>query len=322
MILIFSDSTDHHAQAVAAAVERRGEAVGRLNANEIERWSLEALHNEPVLTLDGKVIPVDRIRSVFIRALPDGAAFQSQAKGSDAITKFAAGQRFAQFEDCIRLLSDCVPTINSIASTTRAQSKSLQLRIASKVGLAVPKTYVGSDPGVAAEQIRSFQRDGARACSKPIASRFLTLDGERFAGFTDLFEESDWKDIDSLRACPAIIQEYVEKAYEVRIAVVGDRAFACRIDSQAAGGSTAIDWRHYNIPKTPHTAYPLPAVLERRLHDFHAEFGLTLSSFDLVCRTDGEYVFLETNPFGRWLWLEDLAGLPITAAIADALTAR
>jgi glutathione synthase/RimK-type ligase-like ATP-grasp enzyme len=31
-------------------------------------------------------------------------------------------------------------------------------------------------------------------------------------------------------------------------------------------------------------------------------------------------VVLEVNPNGRWAWIEDATGLPIAAAIADALT--
>ena len=118
---------------------------------------------------------------------------------------------------------------------------------------------------------------------------------------------------------PMIIQEYVEKAYELRISVVGDRTFACKIDSQVAGGPTAIDWRRYNIPKTPHTTYELPQDLRDQLIGFHAYFGLALSNFDIVRSLDGAYVFLETNPFGRWLWIEDITGLEITSAVADLL---
>jgi hypothetical protein len=44
-----------------------------------------------------------------------------------------------------------------------------------------------------------------------------------------------------------------------------------------------------------------------------------MTSFDIVRSRDGDYVFLETNPYGQWLWIEDLTGLPITSAIADAL---
>jgi glutathione synthase/RimK-type ligase-like ATP-grasp enzyme len=55
-------------------------------------------------------------------------------------------------------------------------------------------------------------------------------------------------------------------------------------------------------------------TLQRRL-------GLIYSAFDLVRTPQGEYVFLETNPFGQWLWIEDLTGLPISKAIADFLAA-
>ena len=34
---------------------------------------------------------------------------------------------------------------------------------------------------------------------------------------------------------------------------------------------------------------------------------------------EGDFVFLETNPYGQWLWIEDLTDLPITAAITDTL---
>jgi beta-lactam-binding protein with PASTA domain len=34
---------------------------------------------------------------------------------------------------------------------------------------------------------------------------------------------------------------------------------------------------------------------------------------------DGQYVFLESNPRGQYLWIEDYTGMPITEAIADAV---
>jgi hypothetical protein len=44
----------------------------------------------------------------------------------------------------------------------------------------------------------------------------------------------------------------------VRATVIGDKIFAAKIDSQKAGGGTAIDWRRYNIPITPHSEIKLP----------------------------------------------------------------
>jgi hypothetical protein len=35
---------------------------------------------------------------------------------------------------------------------------------------------------------------------------------------------------------------------------------------------------------------------------------------------EGRYVFLEVNPAGQYMWIESKLGLPITAALADALS--
>jgi hypothetical protein len=42
----------------------------------------------------------------------------------------------------------------------------------------------------------------------------------------------------------------------------------------------------------------------------------------MVLTPDGRYVFLEINPNGQYLWVEDLARLPITEAICDLLISR
>jgi D-alanine-D-alanine ligase-like ATP-grasp enzyme len=46
---------------------------------------------------------------------------------------------------------------------------------------------------------------------------------------------------------------------------------------------------------------------------------LRFAALDFIVTPDGEYVFLEANPNGQWAWIEHETGLPIAAAIADAL---
>ncbi len=48
--------------------------------------------------------------------------------------------------------------------------------------------------------------------------------------------------------------------------------------------------------------------------------GLVFGAFDLVLDHSGEIWFLEVNPQGQWLWVEDLTGMPITSAVADWLS--
>jgi len=150
-------------------------------------------------------------------------------------------QRYIQTSECIALLSECTHTINTITSAQRAQSKASQLFIASKLGFRTPKTYSGDNPQHARRHIGEIAQTGSRVCTKPIVNNFLTIDGQKRTRFTELLDDNDLAALDSLRGCPLTIQDYIEKAYELRVTVVGDRIFACKIDSQQAGGVTAVD---------------------------------------------------------------------------------
>ncbi len=47
--------------------------------------------------------------------------------------------------------------------------------------------------------------------------------------------------------------------------------------------------------------------------------GLRFGALDLLVTEDGRWHFLEVNPNGQWAWIEQVAGLPISATIAEAL---
>jgi hypothetical protein len=41
---------------------------------------------------------------------------------------------------------------------------------------------------------------------------------------------------------------------------------------------------------------------------------------DFIVTPEGQHVFLEVNPAGQYMWVESKTGLPITAALVDALS--
>ncbi len=47
--------------------------------------------------------------------------------------------------------------------------------------------------------------------------------------------------------------------------------------------------------------------------------GLAFGALDFIRTPEGEWVFLEVNPNGQWLWLDDMLSLGITDAIASWL---
>jgi glutathione synthase/RimK-type ligase-like ATP-grasp enzyme len=126
--------------------------------------------------------------------------------------------------------------------------------------------------------------------------------------------------VDQIRHCPTLLQEYVEKAHELRVTIVGERTFACRIDSQAVPGAES-DWRRVDPFKVPHRMVELDPAVESALKAMMREGGLLYGAFDLIVTSQGEHVFLELNPNGQYLWIELITQAPLSAAMADLLAA-
>ena len=71
----------------------------------------------------------------------------------------------------------------------------------------------------------------------------------------------------------------------------------------------------------PYVAEHLPDAVTSALRAMMARLGLVYGAVDLRRRPDGEYVFLEINPAGQFLYIEFETGQPIAAAMATALLA-
>ncbi|GAA3413591.1 MvdC/MvdD family ATP grasp protein [Streptosporangium vulgare] len=194
-------------------------------------------------------------------------------------------------------------------------NKLLHLYRATELGFDVVDTVVTNDPD---ELAPAWNRAGGRLITKTLDSRPFTLDGEARHLYTTVVPRRRLSGRHRLRYGPAMLQPNVEKAYELRVTVVGERAFAARIDSQASR-LTTVDWRHYDDSAVGYFAYDLPPDVERRSVRLVAELGLTFGALDFIVTPDGRYVFLELNISGQWAFVEILTGLPIGDAIADWL---
>jgi glutathione synthase/RimK-type ligase-like ATP-grasp enzyme len=196
-----------------------------------------------------------------------------------------------------------------------AEHKLLQLKAARHAGLTIPDTIVTND----ADAVRSaFVRFGGSMIAKPVRSGFVDLGSEQRAIYTSRVLEEHLQDRNSLRLSPVIYQPLLPKAADVRVTIVGERAFAVEIDSQS-DPQASVDWRRTENPNLPHRSVELPRELERSLVGLNRSLGLSFGAIDLVHTVDDDYVFLEVNPSGQWLWLDDILDLGITRAISSWL---
>ena len=194
----------------------------------------------------------------------------------------------------------------------RAEIKALQLVEAHKAGLTTPTTLFSNDPTRAAAFVDGL---GEADCAiKPlIAVRADDAEGARLPLTTTLPKGHA---LDSVALAPTTFQPYIDKAYELRCVVLGEKIFAAKLDSQSSE-ATRKDWRAGDLK---HEIYDLPEHIEAALRRLVRSFGTNFASIDLIVTPAGELVFLDLNPNGQWLWLEHELGLPLVAGMADLLT--
>jgi glutathione synthase/RimK-type ligase-like ATP-grasp enzyme len=188
-----------------------------------------------------------------------------------------------------------------------AARKPAQLLMAQDLGLQVPRTCITNDEQVAAEFIH---RCNGRVIVKATGAGWIsTQDGSEVAYvLTNRLGEEDYAALGDVALAPVTFQEEIPKAYEVRVHVVGQEVLAIRIDSQKSSIS-ALDWRRYDIERTPYSPYSLPQEVARQCATLTRRCGLQFGAIDLIRTPEGEYVFLEINGNGQFLWAEELSGV-------------
>jgi hypothetical protein len=161
------------------------------------------------------------VRSVYFRRpeefrLPDGM--------SEAGRRFAAAQSRAGFVG-VAVALPCL-WINHPARDLDANHKPWQLAVARRLGLDPPRTIITNDPDAA----REFAADlGSPVITKSLGAPVDTV----------IIDPADLDD--SVRLCTHMFQEWIDKAHEVRLTVVGGRFFPVEI--HAGSPAARLDWR-------------------------------------------------------------------------------
>lgn len=192
-----------------------------------------------------------------------------------------------------------------------AARKAFQLAVAQDVGLTIPSTLITNDP----DQARTFI--AAQGHERTIYKAFSAT--EQHWRETRVLRSNEVALLDSVRFAPVIFQEYIPAHYDIRITVVGDAIFPAAIYSQES--SYKVDFR-MDMARTRIEAVRLPTEVEAKLRALMARLGIVYGAIDMRLTPEGHYIFLEVNPAGQWLFIEDRSGQPITATLAHLLASH
>lgn len=200
-----------------------------------------------------------------------------------------------------------------------AASKMLQLKIAQTLGMNVPATCFSNRKA----DIISFAQKYEYVTLKPIEVDNLWLGGENeYVFYTQKVKSSllSEQPEEAFSQTVSYVQNYIEKTFELRITVVCDKCFGCKIDSQIMDEDKGrVDWRQGYDYGLKHEVFDLPDYIQDFCREFLSQMHLNFGCFDFIVTPESEYVFLECNPNGQWLWIEHQTGMKISEAIAEAL---
>jgi hypothetical protein len=321
MILIISADDDPHADQVEARLRQRGASVERFDGGDYParaQISVRYAGGRPqrTITARGRTLDLERVRALWHR--------RPGVPAPEPIVHDPATRAYT-IAECKKHLVDlwaslpCAQVPGTQAVYGRAELKAMQLEVAAKLGFEVPPTLFTNDPRALLDFHR--QHDGQIVSKLASAAFFASALSDYFVRYTELSTTRDVGYARGIRHCPMIFQAYVEKRLELRVTVVGERVFAAEIHSQETE-HTRHDWRRYDHATTPHAVHVLPPSVEDQCRALVTELGLVYGAIDLILTPDGRYVFLEINPNGQYLWIENRTGLPISDAIADLLMSR
>jgi glutathione synthase/RimK-type ligase-like ATP-grasp enzyme len=191
--------------------------------------------------------------------------------------------------------------VNPISSYYKANSKLLQLQLAKQLGLFFPETLISNN----LEDLKTFIKKNQpnETIYKTFVPNAWEENDEMFSFYTTVISEDLLPSSSVLALTPGIYQKRINKQFEVRATFFGNTNISVKIVNSAED----VDWRLKSATSglkiEPIT---LCKEIENKCLLMMKELGIVFGCFDFIVTDDNQYVFLEVNEMGQFLWIEEL----------------
>ena len=307
-VLVVTNEDDPHADAV---IDLLGKNVFRLNSEQIlGEFQTNILLSDSSQTSFvsgyGRKLCFDDISSVYYRRP------EKPKDEQNPFDKVRVDEAWGALYHSLYGL-DHLPWMGHPLMDKRNSSRLLQLKTANEVGFKIPETIISRD----IKEIKKFVKKCEKVAVKPIHVRGLTKNKKWTPYFTEVIDRNSFKGIDDkvLGSTYNYIQKYIPKKREWRVTVVDNSIFPCVLESQDSDGAKE-DWRKINYQLIKHYHEELPSQINKFILRYMKKLKMPFGAMDLIETPDGQWYFLECNPNGQWLWIQNLTNQPISNAIA------
>ena len=312
-VLIVGDEEDPHIKGVCEILKNNLQEYLILNPYNPNNSSV-SLEFEPFKVIFGdstREIYSDDVGAIWWRFKPK-MRFEEKTMDDVEIEKFVTREWMGILSALEDFLEDKF-WINPRSVDTKIRNKPYQLSIASSSELKIPKGIITNNFA----HVMDLNSQHNPLIYKPLS--YLIIPSDRLILYANLLSNEELVAASqNISRAPSIYQEYIEKDYELRITVIGEDIYPVKIYSQT-NENTIIDWRKDQL-NLEYELVSLDPEFEESLRNLHNNFNLIYGAYDFIVTPEGEHVFLEVNPVGQWLWLEEELGLDISQSIADLLS--
>lgn len=314
-VLIISHKSDLTSDFIVKRLKENGIDFYRFNTDELTKsvsFSLNFNSNSFCLfDLNTKEkIDLKEISSVYFRR-PELPVVESAELNKGEIN-LLKNEIIYTLEGIYKLLRNAY-WISPIYSIREAENKIYQLELAKYLDFKIPKSIVSNTY----EDVAKFYEDNNENCIiKPIKSGLIENEKESQIIFTSLLKNKP-DSVQQIKSCPNFLQSHIPKKGDVRVTMVGNKAFSTFIHSQDSD-NTKIDWRKgETILK--HSKIELTTELTNKCIQLLKSLNLKFGAIDFILDENDEFTFLEINPNGQWAWIEKQTGYKISNEIINLL---
>lgn len=167
---------------------------------------------------------------------------------------------------------------------------------AKDLGISIPHTEVVTTKSKIQELLNKKDNYIVKPISECI---FINHLGKEYKMLTKMITKETLKHIPNT-FFPSLIQENVEKKFEIRTFYLYGSFYSMAIFSQQ-NEKTKSDFRNYDSENPNRTVpYKLPLSIEKKLNKLMKFYEFNTGSIDLIYDMEGNYVFLEINPDGQF----------------------
>lgn len=323
MILLFTCKYDTHPSRVIDILDGWGVKIFRLNTEAIisdYNFSWWINENECDFYIENKVsryrIYGSQITAIWDRRYASPSQLLHEST-NDAINEYKLAEA-AAFLSFLRYYLKDIFSIGSIVNDCIAESKFLQLAIAQKLGMRVPYTCVSN---IKEELFDKLPIDKSICLKSLSGENVIDNNKQEYSLYTQRIERNILQQLNPtvFSETANFSQEYIGKVCELRVTVCCKDIVTCRIYSQHLSEENGlIDWRQGYDKGLNLEIIETPGYIRSFCLDFLKLLNLNFGCFDFII-SENDTIFLECNPNGQWMWVEQMTNYDLSTIVAKNL---